>query len=214
MLVYQRVPLWKMMEWVRHLGLWLFPIYPNINGKIKTMFWTTNQFMIYRLIGIHHLLPSGIKKIIIYNLRKRKSADVFVPYVARSEQKWTYILWHMGVPCYPSLSCWFHHWLYFFHGSWIQWTDPDHHEKALQGSFEGSFEGHCCLGIWKWFLICFLKVLSILGLHFFAKTSDLLSTCFARSWIWDCFLPLISFNHPNPWRFYHIVYYMYIICIV
>ena len=46
---------------------------------------------------------------------------------------------------------------------------------------------------------------------FFAKTSDLLSTCFARSWIWDCFLPLISFNHPNPWRFYHIVYYMYII---
>ena len=76
-------------------------------------------------------------------------------------------------------------------------------------------EGHCCLWIWKWFFICFQKVLSILGLLcFFAKTSDLLSTCFARSWIWDCFLPLISFNHPNPWIFYHIVYYMYMICIV
>ena len=33
-------PLWKI--WVRLLG-WLFPIIPNISGKIKVMFQTTNQ---------------------------------------------------------------------------------------------------------------------------------------------------------------------------
>ena len=149
---------------------------------------------IYRLIGIHHLLPSGNLSIIF---AKEKSADVFVPSVARSEQKWTYMTYGQHVvPCYPPLSCWFHHWL------WIQWTDP--------GKFWGS--RIWTLWIWKWFFIC-QKVYdqSWVYLFFFAKTSDLLSTCFARSWIWDCFLPLISFNHPNPWRFYHIVYYMYII---
>jgi hypothetical protein len=95
----------------------------------------------------------------------------------------------------------------FSMGHGIQWTDPDHHGGALQGSFEGSFEGHCCLWIWKWFL----KSLINPGFtFFFAKTSDLLSTCFARSLIWDCsylYYPLITLIHEDFTT-------LYIICIL
>ena len=40
-LVVDLKPLWKMMEWVRQLGWW----HSQLNGKIKAMFQTTNQYM-------------------------------------------------------------------------------------------------------------------------------------------------------------------------
>ena len=93
--------------------------------------------------------------------------------------------------------------------------DPmDRSGSSRRGPFPGKFWGSLLdSGIWKWFFICFQKVYDQSWVYFFfAKTSDLLSTCFARSWIWDCFLPLISFNHPNPCNEDFTT--LYIICIL